>query len=407
MRYIDVIVIGGGAAGLMCALQAGQRGRSVLVIEGSNKVGKKILMSGGGRCNFTNLRVETDNYVSDNVHFCISALRRFTPQDFLAMVERHGIDHHEREHGQLFCDHSSKDILRMLLDECASAEVEIQTHCVVQNIDQFEPGGSTYRLQTSDGDFECQSLVIATGGLSIPKMGASGFGYSVARQYDLRLAPTRAGLVPLTFSGNFGALCERLSGVSIEAELNLPCSSAGSSSGQRSFLGKLLFTHRGLSGPTALQLSNYWQPPSPLQINLSPGRGLNERLMVAKRAQPKVRLRSILAEYFPRSLVLEAEQAIWSNDSEKPLAEWSERSLVAIADRLQAWQVVPAGTEGYRTAEVTIGGVSCNEISSKTMECKRQPGLYFIGEVVDVTGQLGGFNFQWAWASGHAAGCHV
>ena len=407
MRTVDVIVIGGGAAGLMCAFQAGQRGRSVVVLESSNKAGKKILMSGGGRCNFTNLQVEADNYISTNEHFCISALRRFTSQNFISMVERHGIEYHERDHGQLFCNDSSKDILQMLFDDCASVNVEIETHCCVKRIKGPPSIDAPYTLLTSIGDYRCHSVVIATGGISIPKMGASGFGYEVAEQFGVNVLPRRAGLVPLTFGGAFGDLCQRLSGISVEAELSTATSIIGAGNESQTFAENLLFTHRGLSGPVTLQLSNYWQPSNVVTINLSPHRQIETQLIAAKTQQPKARLRSVFFEFLPRRLVLEAERKIWPKDREKSLAEWSERALVNIAKTLHAWDVTPAGTEGYRTAEVTIGGVSCDEISSKTMECKKQPRLYFIGEVVDVTGQLGGFNFQWAWASGFAAGCSV
>lgn len=391
MSHYDVLVIGGGAAGLMCAMTAGQRGRRVLVLEGSNRIGKKILMSGGGRCNFTNLNRHAVHFFSSNPQFFISALSRYTPSDFVALVEKHDIAYYEKTAGQLFCVRSSKDIVAMLSEECSAAGVEIQTDSDVSLIQKIGPFHVHYR----HGLVSADSLVIATGGLSIPKMGASDFGYRVARQFGLNVLPTAAGLVPFTFSGAMRRLTSRLSGVSTEATLTC----------ERSVVrGDILFTHRGLSGPAALQMSNHWTPGQSLGLDLLPGRDGAESLIDAKRHRPASLLRSVLADILPRALVAELQSLFWSDDAERPLQELKDARLTEIAGHLQNWQLKPSGTEGYRTAEVTLGGVDTTELSSRTMECEKVPGLYFIGEVVDVTGQLGGFNFQWAWASGHAAG---
>ncbi len=394
MQNYDVIVIGGGAAGLMCALTAGQRGRRVLVLERANKLGKKILMSGGGRCNFTNLDVTPDRFLSANPHFCISALSRFTQHDFIALVEKHGIAYHEKNRGQLFCDASSKQILAMLLDECASAGVDIRHSCEVASLGADDG----FRLETGQGTFTAGSLVVATGGLSIPSLGGSDFGYTLARQFGLRVQPLRAGLVPLTFTGAFRELSARLSGVSLRARVSC---AAGS------FVDDILFTHRGLSGPAVLQLSSYWQPGEPLQLDLLPGLGIADLLLSFKQDKPRSLLRTQLAGYLPVKLVKELEALWWPDEAGTPLAELPDKLLRDIAGRLANWVLKPAGTEGYRTAEVTLGGIDTRELSSRTMECRTRPGLYFIGEVVDVTGHLGGFNFQWAWSSGWVAGQYV
>jgi len=389
MHY-DVIILGGGAAGLMCALTAGQRGRRVLVLEHANKVGKKILMSGGGRCNFTNLGVTPQNFLSANPHFCKSALARYRPEHFIAMVERHGIAYHEKELGQLFCDESSKLIVRMLLDECAEAHVRIEVDCEVARV---EPAGAAgFELVTARGAFSAQRLVVATGGLSIPSMGASGFGYQLARQFGHAVLPTRAGLVPLTLSGRPQEQYQDLSGVALPVEVR---------AGGQSFRNQILVTHRGLSGPSILQISNYWQPGEPLQLDLLPDRDSLEWLREQQQARPAAELRTILAEALPKRFAQRlCEQWLTS----KPMRQYRPQELKDIAAQLADWPVTASGTEGYRTAEVTLGGVDTNELSSATMESKRVPGLYFVGEVVDVTGWLGGYNFQWAWASGVAAG---
>ena len=391
MHDTDVLIIGAGAAGLQCAIVAGNRGRRVIVLEGSNKVGKKILMSGGGRCNFTNLNCDPSFFLSDNPQFCISALSRYTPWDFVAMVQAHDISYHEKTAGQLFCDNSSKDIVAMLLSECDNASVQIHTHCEVQSVTRH----GQFHVKTGIGDFSASSLVIASGGLSIPKMGASGFGYALARQFGHTIVNTTATLVPLTFTGSLHEMTQRLSGISLPATV--------STSGQ-SFSDDLLFTHRGLSGPAVLQLSNYWTAGEEIVIDLLPGSDAAKDLLDAKRARSKSLLRNVLADRLPRALVQEVQGLFWPAEAELPLAEIANDRLLAIAAQLQQWGMKPAATEGYRTAEVTLGGVDTTELSSRTMESLRQPGLYFIGEVVDVTGHLGGFNFQWAWASGHAAG---
>ncbi len=388
----DVLVIGAGAAGLMCALTAGQRGRLVQVIDHANKPGKKILMSGGGRCNFTNTGTTPANFLSANPHFCKSALARYTPGDFIDMVERHGIAYHEKELGQLFCDISSKQIVKMLLDECANAGVQVRTDCSVQDI---ERGADGFRVQTAHGLFHCASLVIATGGLSIPSMGASGFGYEVARRFGHEVLPTRAGLVPLTLSGKHQERFADLSGVALPVEARC--------NGQ-SFRNFMLLTHRGVSGPAILQISSYWQPGDDLRLDLLPGQDAGEWLRTMKRERGASELRTVLSEVMPRRLALRlCEQ--WLDD--RPVRQLDERALKTTADLLNNFPLVASGSEGYRTAEVTLGGVDTRKVSSSTMESQVVPGLHFIGEVLDVTGWLGGYNFQWAWASGHAAGLAV
>jgi predicted Rossmann fold flavoprotein len=388
----DVIILGGGAAGLMCAAAAGARGRRVVVLEGSNKAGKKILMSGGGRCNFTNLHCAPEHFISMNPNFCISALSRYTQWDFIALVEQYGIAYHEKTLGQLFCDNSSKDILAMLESECYEAGVKIMTDCKITSVTREE----SFLVTGSGNHYSAESLVIATGGLSIPKMGASDLGYRLARQFGLLILHTRAGLVPFTFSGAQNDMTARLSGLSLHAEL--------STDDGRSFVEDILFTHRGLSGPAALQLSSYWNPGDSIHLNLLPEQNAEDLLLKAKANQPKVLLRTLLSAVLPRALILELQQLWWPGYAETRLTEIPDDLLRTIALQLHDWTLKPAATEGYRTAEVTLGGVDTNELSSKTMECKRQPGLYCIGEVVDVTGHLGGFNFQWAWSSGQAAG---
>jgi len=391
MEEYDVIIPGGGAAGLMCAIVAGRRGRKVLVLEGSNKIGKKILMSGGGRCNFTNLHCEPSRFVSANPDFCISALSRYTQWDFIALVEKHGIAWHEKALGQLFCDESSRQILAMLQAECDDADVRILTNCEIKSVDYSE----RFFVKSNDGSFTSPSLVLATGGLSIPKMGASDFGYRLAKQFGLKVHETRAGLVPFTFSGAMHEVTDRLSGLSLPARL---------STNGVSFTESILFTHRGLSGPAALQLSSYWSPGDEIELDLLPEHDAAALLAQAKATQPKTLIRTILSEVLPRALVLELQPLCWQPIAETILAEVSDKKLQELAAELHGWLLQPAGTEGYRTAEVTMGGIDTDELSSKTMQSKKQPGLYCIGEVVDVTGHLGGFNFQWAWSSAQAAG---
>ena len=385
----DVLVVGAGAAGLMCAIVAGQRGRRVLVLDHANKAGKKILMSGGGRCNFTNTGTTPGNFLSANPHFCKSALARYTPWDFIAMVERHRIAYHEKELGQLFCDDSSKQIVRMLLDECAAAGVRIETGCAVSRLRQ---AGEGFAAETPLGHVHAASLVIATGGLSIPSMGASGFGYEVARSFGHQVLPTRAGLVPLTLSGKHQERYQDLSGVALPVE--------SACHGER-FRAGMLVTHRGISGPAILQISSYWQPGDDLHVNLLPDTDATDWLLAQQAERPAAELRTVLSTVLPRRL---AERLCEIRFSSRPMKQYREAELRDIGDQLATWPIVASGTEGYRTAEVTLGGVDTDGLSSTTMMSRHVPGLYFIGEVVDVTGHLGGYNFQWAWASGHAAG---
>lgn len=394
MLQTEVLIIGAGAAGLMCAAQAAARGRKVLVLDHANKAGKKILMSGGGRCNFTNLYCEPGNFLSANPHFCKSALARFTQWDFIALVAKHGVPYHEKKLGQLFCDQKSSDILELLLAECAENGAEIRLDTAVQSIEKSSNG---FVLQTDLGSVTCQSLVIACGGLSIPTLGATGFGYQIARQFGHELLPTRAGLVPFTVTDpQLKTLCSELSGTSVEDCL-VSCNG-------HSFKENILFTHRGLSGPAILQISSYWQPGESLHIDLLPHIDLPDWLATQQRERGDSELKTLLAELFTRKM---ATLLCDSWFASKPMKQYTPGELKAIAERLSDWQLVPASTEGYRTAEVTLGGVDTREVSSKTMESLKTPGLYFIGEVLDVTGHLGGFNFQWAWASGYAAAQYV
>jgi predicted Rossmann fold flavoprotein len=387
---VDVLIIGAGAAGLMCAIAAGQRGRRVLVVDHANKVGKKILMSGGGRCNFTNMGVTPANYLSANPHFAKSALARYTPWDFVALVEKHRIAWHEKELGQLFCDDSSKQIVRMLLDECAAAGVLVQDNCGVQRVRKT---GDSFSVHTARGEVHAQSLVVASGGLSIPSMGASGFGYELARQFGHQVLPTRAALVPLTLSGKHQEHYQDLAGVALPV--------ARASVGSRDFRAGLLFTHRGLSGPSILQISSYWQPGDDLRINLLPDTEMAGWLIEQRAARPLAELKNVLGEILPKRL---AQRLCEQWFESRPMRQYREAELAHIGEQLGAWPITASGTEGYRTAEVTLGGVDTDGLSSTTMQSKITPGLYFIGEVVDVTGWLGGYNFQWAWASGQAAG---
>ena len=386
----DVLVIGAGAAGLMCAIAAGQRGRRVLVVDHANKVGKKILMSGGGRCNFTNLGTSPANYLSANPHFAKSALARYTPWDFIALVEKHRIAYHEKELGQLFCDDSSKQIVRMLLDECAAAGVQVEANCGVQRVRRTEQG---FQVATARGEVHAQSLVVATGGLSIPSMGASGFGYELARQFGHAVLPTRAGLVPLTLSGKHQQHYQDLAGVALPA--------VETRVGRQSFRAGLLFTHRGISGPAILQISSYWQPGDDLRIDLLPDRDAGQWLVEQRGARPLAELKTVLGEALPKRLAQRLCEHWFDN---RPMRQYREAELAQLGAQLHDWPVTASGTEGYRTAEVTLGGVDTDGLSSSTMQSKLVPGLYFIGEVVDVTGWLGGYNFQWAWASAQAAG---
>ena len=387
---VDVLIIGGGAAGLMCAMAAGYRGRSVLVVDHANKVGKKILMSGGGRCNFTNLGVTPAQYLCANPHFAKSALARYTPYDFIALVEKHRIAYHEKELGQLFCDDSSKQIVRMLLDECTAAGVRIETSCGVERVRRGEDG---FAVKTARGEVHADSLVIASGGLSIPSMGATGFGYELARQFGHAVLPTRAGLVPLTLSGKHQEHYQDLAGVALpQVEARV---------GKRGFRAGMLFTHRGISGPSILQISSYWQPGDDLRIDLSPDTDAGDWLIAQRIERPAAELKNVLADLLPRRLAQRLCERWLGN---RPMRQWQEHELRGLGQQLHDWPITASGTEGYRTAEVTLGGVDTDGLSSSTMQSKLVPGLFFIGEVVDVTGWLGGYNFQWAWASGQAAG---
>ncbi len=382
----DVIVLGAGAAGLMCAVEAGKRGRRVVVLEQNEKIGEKIRISGGGRCNFTNLSVEPGHYLSANRHFCTSALARFTPRDFLALVERYKIPYHEKHSGQLFCDTSSREILSMLRAECDRTGVAVRTGCRIASA-ALE---AEFLVRTSGGDLYAASLVVATGGLSIPTLGATDLGYRLARQFDLVVTDVRPGLVPLTFSGRDGEMMKRLSGISAAAVV---------SCGEHSFREQLLFTHKGLSGPAILQISSYWKPGAAISIDLLPGVELAQE--VRTKSSGAKEMAALLAHYLPRRLAQEwCAGRPWS----KSLSQTSQQELVAYEDALHHWEVTPDGTEGFAKAEVTCGGVDTAGLSSKTMESRQVKGLYFVGEVVDVTGHLGGYNFQWAWASGFAAG---
>ena len=394
MLQTDIVILGAGASGLMCAQIAAQRGRNVVVLERANKIGKKILMSGGGRCNFTNLDVQPEHYISHNPHFVISALNRYTQWDFLSLVGKYGIQYEERKHGQLFCVDSAKDILNMLLSECEKAGVILKSSQAVVDV-QFDADTERFTVSTDHQVYQCQSVVVATGGLSIPTLGGSGFGYTLAKQFGHHVYPTRAGLVPFTFTDQFKQVTERLSGIATEVTLSNP---------HASFVENLLFTHRGLSGPSALQLSNYWQTGTSIFIDFFNHLDMDQWLQDQKQLHPKLLLRTVLQELLAKNLVLELQQLLWPMHSERPLNQWPDKDLAQLATKLHAVEQKPSGTEGYRTAEVTLGGVDTNEISSKTMESRKQKGLYFIGEVMDVTGHLGGYNFQWAWASGYAAG---
>lgn len=393
----DVIVLGAGASGLMLAALAAARGRQVLVLEKANKIGKKILMSGGGKCNFTNLDVEANHYISHNPHFVISALSRYSNWDFIGMVCEYGIAYEERKHGQLFTLNGAKEILAMLLAECEkTGRVEIKTQAEVTAVSV--DSAAQYTVQSSQGRFQTQSLVVATGGLSIPTLGGSGFGYQLAEQFGHHVYPTRAGLVPFTFSDHFKQVTTRLSGNALDVILE---------NDQTAFQEALLFTHRGLSGPSSLQLSNYWQSGQSFKINFLPQYDMVDWLKGKKLSQPKVLIRTLLSELMPKSVVLELQQLIWPNHADTAIAQLSDETLTQIATQLQGFEVKPSGTEGYRTAEVTLGGVDTTQVSSKTMESKLQKGLYFVGEVLDVTGHLGGYNFQWAWSSAYAAAQYV
>lgn len=386
----DVVIIGAGAAGLMCSIEAGKRGRSVWIIDHAKKTAEKIRISGGGRCNFTNIFTNPSTFLSDNEHFCKSALSQYTQSDFIGLVEKHGIAYHEKKFGQLFCDETAQQIIEMLLNESRDAGARLDMETEVHSVDKTESG---FLIKTSHGEVLCQSLVIATGGLSIPKIGATKFGYEVAKQFGLNVHSTRAGLVPLTFTDDILARCKELSGLSVEATVKSECG--------KEFSEGLLFTHRGLSGPSILQISSYWNEGEEIIVNLAPDTDVFNALKERKESNPKQEIHNVLSELLPKRL---AQSICDAGDIHGRLADLPNIKLEQLGQAVNDWRVKPNGTEGYRTAEVTLGGVDTNELSSKTMETRAVAGLYFIGEVVDVTGHLGGFNFQWAWSSGYVAG---
>jgi predicted Rossmann fold flavoprotein len=388
----DVIILGAGAAGLMCAGIAGQRGRSVLLLEQARHPAEKIRISGGGRCNFTNLHTSPANFLSASPRFCHSALSGYTQRDFIALVEAYGIAYHDKTRGQLFCDGSSRQIIDMLLDECRKTDAQLRLGVRISAISGSENG---FVVATDQAEFRCRSLVVATGGPSIPKMGSSGLGYKVAAQFGLKMVPPRPALVPLTFDTALLAQFKDLSGVSVDAVV---------SCGKIRFDEALLFTHRGLSGPAILQISSYWREAHDIVIDMAPGTDVLAGLKRSRSDHPRQEMATALADFVPKRL---ARTIADMTGGPERLADFSDKLLINVAAAMQRWQVRPNGTEGYRTAEVTLGGVDTSELSSKTFESRSVPGLYFIGEVVDVTGHLGGFNFQWAWSSGYAAGCHV
>ncbi|MGI8899256.1 MAG: NAD(P)/FAD-dependent oxidoreductase [Pyrinomonadaceae bacterium] len=385
----DVVVIGGGAAGLFCAIEAGKRGRRVMVLEHAERIGKKIAISGGGRCNFTNINTSPDNFISANPHFCKSALARYTPSDFISLVEKHGIPYHEKKLGQLFCDEGSRRIIEMLLHECEAAGVEIRCGSAVRRVEQE----ANFEVETETGSVVSQSLVVATGGLSLPTLGATDFGYRMARQFGLMIQEPRPALVPFTLSSQTQRELATLSGISVDALVSY---------GSQQFRENILVTHRGLSGPAILQISSYWQPGAAIAINLLPEHDAGK--LLREQHNREMGLANFLSQFLPRRF---AHAWCALNAPSQPVKRFTPAQLADISKRLNHWEIVPSGTEGYKKAEVTAGGVATEELSSQTLEVKRVPGLYFIGEVVDVTGQLGGYNFQWAWASGYAAGQSV
>ncbi len=394
MEKFDVVVIGAGAAGMMCAIEAGRRGRQVLLIDHADKPGEKIRISGGGRCNFTNIHAGPKNFLSNNPHFCKSALKRFTPADFIKWVDERHIAYHEKALGQLFCDDSATQIITMLTDHCREAQVTMRLSTSVEAVEKAADG---FRLSTKRGAIACDTLVIATGGKSIPKMGATDFAYRIAQQFGLNIVPTRPALVPLTFAPDLLEQTKALSGVSADAIVtcnNVTCN-------KTSFREALLFTHRGVSGPSILQISSYWREGDEIEINLTPDIDLFEVLRAARQTQGKLAPQTLLSHHLPKRL---ADAIAARTPIGERIGDASDAKLKSLSDAVQRWRLKPVGSEGYRTAEVTLGGIGTDGLSSKTMEAKTTPGLYFIGEAVDVTGWLGGYNFQWAWSSGWAAG---
>ena len=392
-RNFEVIVIGAGAAGLMCAIEAGKRNKKVLIIEHSSKIAEKIRISGGGRCNFTNSYSNSENFLSNNKHFCKSAFSKYTQNDFIDLVKKHKIKFHEKKFGQLFCDHSAKDIIEMLITECEIQKVEISLNTEIKSL---IPEENLYILETENkGKFICSSLVIATGGLSIPKIGASDYGYKIANQFNLKVTNLYPALVPLTFKDDILEFCKSLAGISIEASVKI---------NKTIFNEGLIFTHRGISGPSILQISSYWKPDRSIEVNLLPLNSMDKTLKERRVKTPKQNISNVLSDFLPNKLAMAITSLLNTNQK---IGEASNSTLNKISNFINKLNVLPTGTEGYRTAEVTLGGIDTNEINSATMECKKYSGLYFIGEVVDVTGHLGGHNFQWAWSSGYVAGQNV
>ena len=392
MQKYDDIIIGAGAAGLMSAIEAGKRGRKVLLLDHSRKIGEKIRISGGGRCNFTNTNTHPSKFISKNPNFVISALNQYTQNDFIDLIKKHNIEFHEKKLGQLFCDGSAQQIIDMLLSECEMAKVVLRKGIVVENIDKQ---GDQYFIDANSEKYSCESLVIATGGLSVPKIGASKFGYEIAKKFNLNVIETLPALVPLTFNEKILMMCRELSGLSLAAIVSF---------NKTIFEEGMLFTHRGLSGPSILQISSYWKLGSNIKINLSPDLDIHKFLEDRKKSNPKQEINTIIAEILPKRL---AHMICKENNVSGNISELPNKILKELCEAINAWVIKPIGSEGYRTAEVTLGGIDTNEISSKTMMSIKNPGLFFIGEVVDVTGHLGGYNFQWAWSSGYVAGQHV
>lgn len=388
----DAIIIGAGAAGMMCAITAAGRGKRILLLDHNSPIGKKIIISGGGRCNFTNLNISSDKYLSQNAHFCKSALARFQTNDFLKMVDEYSIHYYEKKLGQLFCKDSSKKILKMLLSECTNTKVLLKEGTRVQEV-QYQ--NKLFFVTTGKENYQCQKLVIATGGLSFQKLGATDFGYKIAKQFGLKIIPPRPALVPLTWDHTDLKHFQHLSGISVSAKVSY---------GAQTFTENILFTHRGLSGPAILQISSYLNPGASFNIHLCPEHPIKESIFELKKSKSQMKVNTFLIRFLPKRLVSCFSSIYWED---KKISSLSDAELNSITDRITHWTVQPIGNEGYRKAEVTLGGVDTNELSSKTMSCNKIYGLYFIGEVIDVTGHLGGYNFQWAWASGHAAGIDI
>ena len=392
IKRFEVIVIGAGAAGMLCAIEAGKRGRKVLIIDHSKKIGEKIRISGGGRCNFTNINTNPSKFISSNPNFCISALKQYTQNNFINLVKKYDIKFHEKKLGQLFCDNSSQQIIDMLLEECKSASVILKSETSISSVKKIE---NKYFIKTNLEDYVCDSLVIASGGLSIPKIGATNFGYEIAKQFNINVIEQNPGLVPLTFQDMFLKKCQKLAGLSLEAIVSFQ---------KMYFEEGMLFTHRGLSGPSILQISSYWKLGEKISIDLTPGSNIFDLLEKRKVSNPRQEISSIISEFLPKRFAISLCEDLKISGR---IADLSKKLIREISNSINNWEIKPIGTEGYRTAEVTLGGIDTKELSSKTMMSNTNKGLYFIGEVVDVTGHLGGYNFQWAWSSGYAAGQHV